>query len=127
MPTILSTEGLPVRDRESFWREAMSETFVPLTVGEVAEDRFGGFIRADWVGRLMTRRLEDMVEQSAATTAPLLESAMVAGHIRTQDADALAHWIARIAMICLFAPPPGDLQDALDALLLPMLDPDRST
>ena len=53
MRTILSTEGLPAREREGFWRQAMSETFVPLTVGEVAEDRFGGFIRADWVGRLM--------------------------------------------------------------------------
>ena len=31
----------------------MSETFVPLTVGEVGGDRFEGFIRANWVGRLM--------------------------------------------------------------------------
>ena len=53
MPTVLSTEGLPARERESFWRQAMSETFVPLAVGEVAEDGFCGFIRADWIGRLM--------------------------------------------------------------------------
>ena len=53
MPTILSTEGLPLKEREAFWRQAMSETFVPLTVGEVGEDRFEGSIRANWVGRLM--------------------------------------------------------------------------
>ena len=34
-----------------------------------------------------------------------------------------AHWIARIALSCLLAPPPGDLLAALDALLLPVLDP----
>ena len=53
MPTILSTEGLPPKEREAFWRQAMSETFVPLTVGEVGEDCFEGSIRANWVGRLM--------------------------------------------------------------------------
>jgi len=26
----------------------MSKTFVPLTVGDVAEDHFRGFIRANW-------------------------------------------------------------------------------
>jgi hypothetical protein len=53
MPTILSTEGLPARERESFWRQAMSETFVPLTVGKVGQDGFCGFIRAGWAGRMM--------------------------------------------------------------------------
>lgn len=53
MPTILSTEGLPPKEREAFWRQAMSETFVPLTVGEVGGDCFEGSIRANWVGRLM--------------------------------------------------------------------------
>ena len=36
---------------------------------------------------------------------------------------ALGHWIARIAMACLLAPPPGALLPALDDLLLPLLDP----
>jgi AraC-like DNA-binding protein len=51
--TILSTDGLAREEREAFWRQAMSETFVPLTVGDVEPDRFGGFIRSDWIGRLM--------------------------------------------------------------------------
>lgn len=49
----LQTNGLAREEREAFWRQAMSETFVPLTVGDVEPDRFGGFIRSDWVGRLM--------------------------------------------------------------------------
>jgi hypothetical protein len=37
--TFLSTEGLADKERGAFWRQAMSETFVPLTVGEVEADR----------------------------------------------------------------------------------------
>jgi AcrR family transcriptional regulator len=78
---------------------------------------------AEWVGRVMTRRIEDGLALSAEVAAPLLESAMAEGHIRRQDPVALAHWIARIGTISLFAPPPGDLLEALDALLLPVLAP----
>jgi AraC-like DNA-binding protein len=52
-PTILSTEDLAPQERETYWRQAMSETFVPLTVGEISENRFEGSIRSNWVGRLM--------------------------------------------------------------------------
>jgi hypothetical protein len=48
---------------------------------------------------------------------------MDAGHVRRQDPVALAHWIARISMVCVVSPPPGDLGQALDDLLLPVLDP----
>lgn len=78
----------------------------------------------DWVGRLATRRLEESMAQSAAIAAPLLAAAMELGQVRRQDPVALAHWIARIGMACLMAPPPGDLVAALDDLLLPVLDPD---
>ena len=67
MPTILSTEGLPARERESFWRQAMSETFVPLTVGEVAEDGFYGSIRADWIGRLMIAEVASVAQDIRRT------------------------------------------------------------
>jgi AcrR family transcriptional regulator len=77
----------------------------------------------EWVGRLATRRLDDALAQSASDTAPLLERAMEGGYIRRQDPLALAHWIARISMVCLLAPPPGDLLEALDHLLLPVLEP----
>ena len=77
----------------------------------------------DWVGRLATRRLEDSFNRSAESSVPRLERAMAAGYVRRQDALALGHWIARITFTCLLAPPPGDLLAALDAILLPVLDP----
>jgi AcrR family transcriptional regulator len=77
----------------------------------------------DWVGRLATRRLEDSFTRSAEASVPRLVRAMDAGYVRRQDPLVLGHWIARITFTCLLAPPPGDLLDALDALLLPVLDP----
>ena len=64
-----------------------------------------------------------MVAQAAEIAAPLLETAMAAGTIRRQDPLALAHWITRIGMVSIISPPPGDLRTALDALLLPALEP----
>lgn len=77
----------------------------------------------DWVGRLVTRRLDSMVAQAAEVVVPFLEAAMAAGTIRRQDALVLAHWITRIGMVAIISPPPGDLRAALDALLLPALEP----
>ena len=51
--------------------------------------------------------------------APLLAQAMDDGTSAGRTV-ALADWIARIGMVCLLAPPPGDLLEALDALLLPV-------
>ncbi len=48
---------------------------------------------------------------------------MAAGLVRQQDPQLLAHWMLRIALAALVAPPPGDLQTALDELLLPVLAP----
>lgn len=81
----------------------------------------------DWVGRLATRRLGEVLTISAEVAAPLLAQAMAAGHVRHQDPLALAHWLVRIGMMSLVAPPPGDLQESLDALLLPALDPGGTT
>jgi AcrR family transcriptional regulator len=77
----------------------------------------------DWVGRMVTRRIDSLVAQAAEVAAPLLEAAMAAGMVRRQDPLALAHWIVRIGMVSIIAPPPGDLRAALDALLLPALEP----
>jgi AcrR family transcriptional regulator len=77
----------------------------------------------DWVGRMVTRNLDSLVAQAAEIAAPILEAAMGAGTIRRQDPLALAHWITRIGMVTIICPPPGDLRTALDALLLPALEP----
>ena len=77
----------------------------------------------DWMGRMVTRQLDHLLAQGVDVAAPLLAAAMAAGLIRTQDAQLLAHWLLRIALAALVSPPPGDLQAALDDLLLPVLAP----
>lgn len=77
----------------------------------------------DWVGRTATRRLDQFLDQAAEVAAMLLGAAMAAGIVRQQDALALAHWIVRLGVMCVVSPPPGDLLAALDALLLPTLEP----
>lgn len=77
----------------------------------------------DFVGRGVTRRLPVLVEQSAAVVAPFLSAAMAAGIVQRRDPDQLAHWITRVTLAALVVPPPGDLHDELDAVLLPMLEP----
>jgi AcrR family transcriptional regulator len=77
----------------------------------------------DWMGRMVTRQLDDLLAQGVDIAAPLLAAAMAAGLVRQQDPTLLAHWLLRIALAALVAPPPGDLQDALDDLLLRTLEP----
>jgi hypothetical protein len=78
---------------------------------------------ADFVGRTLTRRLDQLIEQGVEQLVPFLIAAMAVGLIRRRDARALAHWIVRVTIIVLLAPPPGHLEAALDELLLPMLEP----
>jgi AcrR family transcriptional regulator len=77
----------------------------------------------DWMGRMVTRQLDHLLAQGVEVAAPLLTTAMAAGLIRQQDPDLLAHWLLRIALAALIAPPPGDLRADLDQLLLPTLTP----
>ena len=100
-----------------FLAEAISTSANHPMVSKIMRDEF------DWVGKVATSRLDDVLTRSAEVAAPLLAQAMAAGQVREQDPMALAHWIARIGMMSLAAPPPGDLLEALDALLLPVLDP----
>jgi len=66
--TILSTEGLARGERQAFWRQALSETFVPLIVGEVTADRFEGSIRSDWLGRLMVAEVASTAQDVRRTS-----------------------------------------------------------
>jgi AraC-like DNA-binding protein len=65
--TILSTEGLARGEREAFWRQALSETFVPMTVGAATGDRFQGRIRADWIGRLLVAEVASTAQDVQRT------------------------------------------------------------
>jgi AcrR family transcriptional regulator len=76
----------------------------------------------DWMGRMVTRQLDHLLAQGVEVAAPLLAAAMAAGLIRSQDPERLAHWLLRIALAALVAPPPGELRSALDDLLVPVLE-----
>jgi AcrR family transcriptional regulator len=101
-----------------FLTETINATKRHPMVAKILNDEF------DWMGRLATRTLDERLADGAAVAAPFLASAMDAGFVRRQDPMALAHWVVRISTICLLSPPPGDLLDALDQLLLPLLTPD---
>jgi AcrR family transcriptional regulator len=77
----------------------------------------------DFVGRTVTRRLPAIIEQGATAAAPFLQVAMDIGLIRRQDPLRLAAWMARLTVATLLSPPAGDLQDELDTVLLPLLEP----
>ena len=49
----LTTDELKTNEREAFWRHVMSDTFAPVTIGEMAEGDVAGSIRGHWVGRLL--------------------------------------------------------------------------
>lgn len=66
--TILSTDGMAHQEREAFWRQALSETFVPMTVGAVTQDQFGGCIRSDWIGRLMVAEVASTAQDIRRTS-----------------------------------------------------------
>lgn len=78
----------------------------------------------DWMARTVTRRLDGFLAQGAEISGPFLAAAMDAGLIRRQDPNLLAHWLLRVALVSLVTPPPGDLVEALDGLLLPALRPE---
>jgi AraC-like DNA-binding protein len=79
----------------------MSETFVPLTVGQVEPDRFGGFIRSNWIGRLMIaevastaqdiRRTRRLISQADAEYFQIAMVARGVGWVEQDDRQAELH------------------------------------
>lgn len=67
MTTILTTDMVGRNRRESFWRDAMSQTFVPLTVGDIDRNHFVGRLRSNWVGRLMIAELASTAQDIRRT------------------------------------------------------------
>ena len=94
MTTILSTDGLARGEREGFWRQALSETFVPMTVAAVTQDRFRGLIRSDWIGRLMVAEVASTAQdvqrtrrEISRTDAAYLQIGMVYRGVATVAQD----------------------------------------
>src|SRR3546814_21099791 len=59
-----------------------------------------------WMGRMVTRRLDDLIDQGVELSAPFLAAAMDAGAIRRQAPELLAHWLLRISLATVVSPPP---------------------
>jgi AcrR family transcriptional regulator len=77
----------------------------------------------DFVGRAVTAYAGPMIEQGAQMLAPLYQGLMDTGRIRRQDPLDLAHWLLRVFMMLMIAPPPANVDDLLDGMLLPALTP----
>ena len=77
----------------------------------------------DSVGALLATQGVDSFQLVADVIMPPLEVAIAAGLIRQHDPVALAHWIARISAALVVAPPPVDLDQLLEDMLLPILQP----
>lgn len=77
----------------------------------------------DFVGRALGEHAGPMLDQGARMLAPLYQSLMDAGRIRRQDPLVLAHWLLRVFMMLVIAPPPADVDAILEEMLLPALKP----
>ncbi|HZU80800.1 MAG TPA: TetR/AcrR family transcriptional regulator [Acidimicrobiales bacterium] len=76
-----------------------------------------------FVGAVMTRSAAATVDYAAGVVTPLMARAIEAGMLRQADPARLAQWMGRIVAICIIAPPPGDLDEWLREMLLPVLRP----
>lgn len=75
------------------------------------------------LGHFFAAEISDLLSQVVDMVAPALEAAMDAGLIRRHDPRVLAEWMARAAGTFVVAPPVADLDEVLDAMLLPVLRP----
>jgi AcrR family transcriptional regulator len=77
------------------------------------------------MGEWLAAGAVETFQQVADMLLPTLEVAIAAGLIRKHNPVALAHWIARISAALIVAPPPVDIKELLDDMLLPILEPER--
>lgn len=77
----------------------------------------------EFVGRMVTRHIGQMVDHAAALVTPVLSAAMDAGMIARRDPARLAQWMGRVVAICILAPPADDPDQLLEEMLLPVLSP----
>lgn len=77
----------------------------------------------EFVGRVVTRYMAQLVDYAAAVVTPLVSAAMDAGMIARRDPARLAQWLGRAVAICIIAPPSDEVDDLLEEMLLPVLEP----
>jgi AraC-like DNA-binding protein len=101
MGIVLSTDDQQPNEREAFWRHVMSDTFAPVTIGEMAEGDVAGSIRGHWVGRLLVTDVQSTGQDIRRTPRLIKEAdnayfqvAVVAsgtGRVSQDDRQALLH------------------------------------
>ncbi len=77
----------------------------------------------EFVGRVVTRHMAELVDYAASVVTPLVSAAMDTGMIARRDPARLAQWMGRVVAICILAPPEGPLDELLEEMLLPVLAP----
>jgi len=75
----------------------------------------------DFVGRVMSGQFAALVDRAAQAVTPLMSIAMDGGLLARRDPRRLAQWLARVVVICILAPPQGDLEEFLEEMLMPVL------
>jgi AraC-like DNA-binding protein len=71
---VLSADELPPSEREAYWRHVMSDTFAPVTIGEMIDGNVGGSIRGHWVGRLMVTDVRSTAQDIRRTPRLISEA-----------------------------------------------------
>jgi AcrR family transcriptional regulator len=76
------------------------------------------------IGPFLVTEAPALLDQIAALLVPALQAAMDAGELARRDPDAVAHFLVRLCLSYLLAPPPGDVAAVLGELLVPALTPE---
>ncbi|MGH9138048.1 MAG: TetR/AcrR family transcriptional regulator [Acidimicrobiales bacterium] len=75
------------------------------------------------IGPYLVTDLPKVTAQVAELVSPLLRAAMDLGLVRHQNAEALAGWLVRVAIVLVLDPLEGSLRPLLDQVVLPVLNP----
>lgn len=73
----------------------------------------------------LTAEFRSIIDRVSDVVVPLLERAMDDGKIRPGNPRVLADFLVRITVSVLLSPPPGELSDFLEQVVLPTIRPAR--
>lgn len=71
----------------------------------------------------LTAEFRSIIDRVSDVVVPLLERAMDSGKIRPGNPRVLADFLVRITVSVLLSPPPGELSDFLEQVVLPAIRP----
>lgn len=77
-----------------------------------------------FMGQILGGQISPLFDELTEQLAPFLSTTMHLGLIKTQDPIALGHMTLCVIVSLMLAPPPTDLDEMVNALLLPTLTPE---